>query len=64
MGYTQWSVIGDMTNKVYYYWTMYDRRMRSVDLSKLDFNSGKASSFPLDRVRTEDVLDRSSDFSH
>jgi choloylglycine hydrolase len=64
LGYTQWSVIGDMTNKVYYYWTMYDRRMRSVDLSKLDFNGGKASSFPLDRVRTEDVLDRSSDFSH
>ena len=64
LGYTQWSVIGDMTNKVYYYWTMYDRRMRSVDLSKLDFNGGKASSFPLDSVRTEDVLDRSGDFSH
>ncbi len=53
-----------MTNKVYYYWTMYDRRMRSVDLSKLDFNGGKASSFPLDSIRTEDVLDRSGDFSH
>jgi penicillin V acylase-like amidase (Ntn superfamily) len=37
LGYTQWSVIADMSHKVYYYWTMYDRRMRSVDLSKLDF---------------------------
>ena len=37
LGYTQWSVIADMSHRVYYYWTMYDRRMRSVDLSKLDF---------------------------
>ena len=63
LGYTQWSVIGDMTHKVYYYWTMYDRRMRSVDLSKLDFATGKPSAFPLDPVRTEDVLDMSAGFS-
>ena len=64
LGYTQWSVIADMSHKVYYYWTMYDRRMRAVDLSKLNFESKAVSSFPLDRVRTEDVLDRSNDFSH
>ncbi len=64
LGYTQWSVIGDMNHKVYYYWTMYDRRMRSVDLSKLDFGGTSPTSFPLDRVRTEDVLDRSGDFPH
>lgn len=64
LGYTQWSVIADMRHKVYYYWTMYDRRMRSVDFSKLDFNANKVSTFPLDRVRTEDVEDRSADFSH
>jgi choloylglycine hydrolase len=62
LGYTQWSVIADTSHKVYYYWTMYDRRMRSVDLAKLDFNATKVSSFPLDRVRTEDVEDRSVDF--
>jgi choloylglycine hydrolase len=62
LGYTQWSVIADMSHKVYYYWTMYDRRMRSVDLSKLDFAGKAISSFPLDRVRTEDILDRSADF--
>ena len=63
LGYTQWSVIADTHNKVYYYWTMYDRRMRSVDFSKLDFNAKAVSTFPLDRVRTEDVEDRSADFS-
>ena len=63
LGYTQWSVIADTRHKVYYYWTMYDRRMRSVDFSKLDFGAKKVSSFPLDRVRTEDIEDRSTDFS-
>jgi choloylglycine hydrolase len=60
--YTQWSVIADTRHKVYYYWTMYDRRMRSVDLTKLDFNTKKVSAFPLDRARTEDIEDRSADF--
>ncbi len=64
LGYTQWSVIADTRHKVYYYWTMYDRRMRSVDFSKLDFNVKKVSTFPLDRVRAEDIEDRSADFSH
>jgi choloylglycine hydrolase len=64
LGYTQWSVIADMTHKVYYYWTMYDRRMRSVDLSKLDFAGKAISSFPLDKVRVEDIQDRSADFPH
>jgi choloylglycine hydrolase len=53
-----------MSHKVYYYWTMYDRRMRSVDLFKLDFGGKATSSFPLDKVRTEDILDRSNDFPH
>jgi hypothetical protein len=42
---------------------MYERRMRSVDLTKLDFNAKKPSAFPLDRDRTEDVEDRSKDFA-
>ena len=51
-----------MTHRVYYYWTMYDRRMRSVDLSTLDFTAAKPSAFPLYRVRVEDVQDMSKDF--
>jgi len=62
LGFTQWSVIADTKNKVYHYWTMYNRRMRSVDLTKLDFTSCKPSAFPLDRVRTEDIEDRTKDF--
>ena len=54
LGYTQWSVIADMTHRVYFYWTMYDRRMRSVDLSKLNFAGKAISSFPLDKVRIEE----------
>jgi choloylglycine hydrolase len=64
LGYTQWSVIADMSHKIYYYWTMYDRRMRSVDLSKLDFTGKVISCFPLDKVRAEDILDRSNDFPY
>ena len=51
LGYTQWSVIADMTHRVYYYWTMYDRRMRAVDLAKLDFTGKAIAYFPLDKVR-------------
>lgn len=63
LGYTQWSVIADTRHKVYYYWTMYDRRIRSVDLAKMDFSGASASGFPLDRVRSQDVEDRSADFA-
>jgi choloylglycine hydrolase len=62
LGYTQWSVIADMSHRVYYYWTMYDRRMRSVDLGKLDFGGKAIAYFPLDKVRVEDIQDRSGDF--
>lgn len=62
LGYTQWSVVADTRHKVYYYWTMYDRRMRSVDFSKLNFTAARPSAFPLDRIRTEDIEDRSADF--
>lgn len=63
LGFTQWSVIADTRHKVYYYWTMYDRRMRSVDFGKLDFDARKISAFPLDGVRAEDIQDRSADFA-
>ena len=63
LGFTQWSVIGDTRNRVYYYWTMYDRRMRSVDLAKIDFAGAKPASFPLDRVRVQDIEDRSNELT-
>jgi len=61
-GHTQWTVIGDIRNRRYYYWTQFNRRMRMVDLSKLDFGGGKVLSIPLDEVRAEDIKDRTQDF--
>lgn len=63
LGFTQWSVIADTHNKVYYYWTMYNRRLRSVDLTKIDFNAKAPSAFPLDSVRVQDIEDRTKGFS-
>jgi choloylglycine hydrolase len=63
LGFTQWSVIADTRNKVYYYWTMYNRRLRSVDLTKVDFSAKAPSAFPLDTVRVQDIEDRTTNFS-
>ncbi len=63
LGYTQWSVIGDTRNKVYYYWTMYDRSLRAVDLKQLDFTAAARSRFPLDAPRAQSVQDKSGAFA-
>lgn len=64
LGYTQWSAIADTRNKVYYYWTMYDRSMRSVDLKALDFTTGERRSFPLDAPRAQTIQDKSGAFAN
>ena len=58
LNFTQWSTIGDIKNKRYYWWTEFNRRMRVVDLKKLDFRDKEIRSIPLDEVRAEDVKDR------
>ena len=62
-GYTQWTVIGDIRKKRDYYWTEFNRRMRMVDLSKLDFSGNQVLTIPLDKVRSEDIKERTADFS-
>jgi len=62
-GQTQWTVIGDIRNRCYYYWTEHNRRMRVVDLSKLDFGGSKVQTIPLDKARREDIEDRTQEFS-
>ncbi len=62
LGYTQWSTIGDIKNKRYYWWTEWNRQMRMVDLNKLDFNSKWPIASPLDKVRVENIDDRTGDF--
>lgn len=61
-GQTHWSVIGDIRNKRYYYWTEHNRRMRLANLKKLDFGGTKVSTIPLDQVPAEDIQDRTQDF--
>ena len=56
-------VIGDVRNRRYYYWTEFNRRMRLVNLSKLDFGGTKIQRTPPDPVRREDIEDRTQDFS-
>jgi len=62
-GQTQWTVIGDLRNKRYYYWTEHNLCMRMVDLSTLNFEDNKVQAIPLDEVRQEDIQDRTHDFS-
>ncbi|MCL5261474.1 MAG: choloylglycine hydrolase family protein [Gammaproteobacteria bacterium] len=59
--YTQWSVIGDMKNKHYYWWTEYNQQVRMVDLTKLNFTGNKIIATPLDKVRIDDIEERTQD---
>ena len=60
LNFTQWSTIGDIKNKRYYWWTEHNRRMRMVDLNALSFEGSQTSRIPLDEVRTEDIRDRTN----
>lgn len=62
LGYTQWSVIGDIKNKRYYWWTEWNRQMRMVDLSKISFEGSKPVVIALDKVRAQNIEDRTGDF--
>lgn len=62
LGYTQWSTIGDIKNRRYYWWTEWNRQMRMVDLSRLNFDGGEIIASPLDKVRVENIEDRTKDF--
>ena len=60
LNFTQYTVVGDIKNKRWYWWTEHNRRMRMVDLKELNFEGNKTSRIPLDEVRTEDVKDRTN----
>ena len=61
LNFTQWTTIGDIRNKRYYWWTEHNRRMRVVDLKLLDFEGNKIRSIPLDQVSGEDIKDRTGE---
>ncbi|MBN9286461.1 MAG: choloylglycine hydrolase [Gammaproteobacteria bacterium 39-13] len=56
---TLWTVAYDTKNKVMYYHTQNNRRVRMVDLSKIDFASLPAVIHqPLDEKKAQDIEDR------
>ncbi len=52
---TQWTSASDMCNRVIYYRTMYDSRIRSIDLKTIDFGRVAYRDAPLDRVACQPI---------
>jgi choloylglycine hydrolase len=55
---TIWTSASDTNNRVFYYHTQHNRRVRMVDLKKIDFGSfSDIARLPLDRVKAQDIDD-------
>ena len=58
-GSTVWTTGYDLNDRVFYYHTVNNRRIRKVDLKRIDFstNSDVVRTIPLDKTKSEDVED-------
>ena len=55
---TIWTTAYDTKNRVLYYHTMHNRRVRRVDLNAIDFSTiDKISRLPIDRKKEQDIED-------
>jgi choloylglycine hydrolase len=55
---TIWTSASDTKDRVFYYHTQHNRRVRKVDLSRIDFGSfAEIKYIPLDRVKAQDIED-------
>lgn len=45
---TQWTAFSDLTNKIFYYNTMYNSAVRKIDLKKINFETVQQGTYPLD----------------
>ena len=54
---TQWTLVNDTKNLIMYYHTMYNRRVREINLNDIDFSKGKVRSIPIDETPKEDIED-------
>lgn len=52
---TQWTVATDLTARKIYYKTMYNNSIRCIDLTTIDFDRVKYSSYPLDEQKKQPV---------
>jgi len=56
---TLWTIAADTRNLKYYYHTQHNRRLRMVDLKRIDFSPKKlkVKRFPLDKKKSQDIDD-------
>ena len=55
---TIWTSVTDTKNRVLYYHTQHNRRVRMIDLKKIDFESlREVVHLPLDREKRQDIED-------
>ncbi len=55
---TIWTSVSDTKNLVIYYHTQHNRRVRMVDLKKIDFDSpGEIVRLPMDKEKSQDIED-------
>lgn len=47
---TQWTAVSDMSNKIFYYRTMYNSTIRQINLQDIDFNKVPHTVKPLDET--------------
>lgn len=50
---TQWTSATDLAHRVFYYRTMYNSAIRSIDLKKIDFSKVAYRSAPVDEVKEQ-----------
>lgn len=56
-GATQITSVSDLSNRVYYYHTMFNRQVRAIDLKKIDFSRIKQQVIDDETGRKNEVLD-------
>ena len=54
---TNWTTAYDTKNKVMYYHTMHNRRVRQLNLNEVDFNALQIVRYPLDMTKEQDIDD-------
>jgi choloylglycine hydrolase len=54
---TQWTVAHDTTDLTTYYHTAWNRQIRKIDLSKIDFSKSEVRKIPLDEEQTQNIKD-------
>ena len=53
---TQWTSATDVRNLVFYYRTMWNSAIRSIDLKAIDFSKVKYRSAPVDEVKEQPIV--------